>query len=240
MVHSHVLASPVMRGHYPVEFRNRLAAGKAATRRMHLPFFAKFPHCPTTFAPLVEIAHHDSRAIAIAIADMRKDRLYLIPPAEARKVEMGGDDPDVLARNRQIYPRRAAWFQCRQIDRFGFQNIEIPADQYRIAMPPKATRPFAHFGGPPMRIVESGPAQYAGPVTKPQIGLLQRDNVGIHFAQDRNYPVGIEAAISPDTLVNIIAGNRNLHALRNLIRCVAGNVAIRRPCGQTIDTGNAL
>ena len=51
----------------------------------------------------------------------------------------------------------------------------------------------------------------SGPITDPPIRLLQGDYIGINFVQHRQNAFRVAATIKPDGLVNIIAGEGELH-----------------------------
>src|SRR3546814_1546186 len=43
--------------------------------------------------------------------------------------------------------------------------------------------------------------------TETAVGLLQRDDIGVEFAEHRQHAAGVAAAVEPDALANIVTGD---------------------------------
>ena len=179
------------------------------------PAIAELPHRAAARAPLVEIAHQHRGAVALAAPVMAEDRLDLVAPPKAGKVEVRPEHAHMAAVAVQVGAHRPARFERGQVERFGLEHLELAPHEQRIAVPAEAARPPGESDRLPRSVVERGVREHACTLADPPVHLLQGDHVGVDLAQHRNDPVGIAPPVDPDGLVYVVAGEGQPHRKGN-------------------------
>src|SRR3546814_9578032 len=54
--------------------------------------------------------------------------------------------------------------------------------------------------------------------TETAVGLLQRDDIGVEFAEHRQHAAGVAAAVEPDALAHIVRSEEHTSELQSLMR----------------------
>ena len=175
---------------------------------------AEFAQRPAVERPFVGITHQHSRTSVVAPADMRQDSAQLLAATQARQVQMHPDYPQPATSCEQIDPDSSAGFKRRQRHYAGFNDAEFAPHQQRVAMPADTVGPHGQRHCAVGRVlVNRCQRKHAFAPSKAPVHLLQRDHIGVDLAQDRENPVGITASIEPDRLVDIVAGESQLHSV---------------------------
>src|SRR5690606_24664468 len=110
---------------------------------------------------------------------------------------------------------RSARLERWQIERACSLDLDVAPHQQRVAVPTEAPRPLVDRRRTPRRVVEHRLGQYALALAEAIVALLQRDHVGADLAQHGDDAVGIAAPVHTDALVNVVAGEGELHARFN-------------------------
>ena len=137
------------------------------------------------------------------------DRPISAVPTGARTETQHAQPP---AYNDQIRADGPPRFERREGDRLGELNLNITPDQQRVAGPAEAAWAPCDRRGTPWRVVEHCLGEDALAFAKPPVGFLQGDHVRVHLAQDGEDPLGIAPSVEAHRLVDVVAGERQLHA----------------------------
>ena len=124
---------------------------------------------------------------------------------------MHADDAEAAPVEHQFGHGRTARLQRRQFQRACRHPLHRSADEEGIAMPADALAALRNGNGLPRRIVEQGARQDAGTLAEPHVRFLQGDDVGIDLTQHRDDAVGILPPVDTDCLMDIVAGEFELH-----------------------------
>ena len=145
------------------------------------------------------------------------ERSRCIPSTRTRRPSTRGRPaPPRAARESADRPARRARSRCRWRS-----SRALPCQ-------PRLRARLGHGRGAPRRVVEQRPRQHALPLAEAPVGLLQRDHVGVQLAQHRDDPLGIAASVEPHALVDVVAGEGELHRAGNAVS--PGRCPDRRRC----------
>ena len=176
-----------------------------------MPPVLELAHRARSCAPLIEIAQQHRRESFVTPLDMPDDGPDLVAPAQAGQVEVDPDRAQPHAFDEKIAPHGAARLDPRQVDRVRLEMFEVLAHKQRVAVPAEALRPARDGQGAPRRLVERGERDHAFARAEAAVALLQRDHVGVEFAQDGEHAIRIALAVLPHRLVDVVTGERQLH-----------------------------
>ncbi len=142
---------------------------------------------------------------------------------------------------RDFSHRRTARLERGQVERARPQTTHLPPYQQGIAMPPDAAPAFSHGDCFPRCIVKQNLGNNASACTDPTVCFLQGDHICIQFSQDGDDPLWIAPPVKPDSFMDVVAGEFELHRRRSpdSVRFHAGfasDIAIGGPRWQTIYT----
>ncbi len=166
-------------------------------------------------APFVAIAHQHGRASAIAAGQVIEDRADLLAAAQAGQVKVHADHPDALSLHHQVGPDRSARLERGERDDARLDHADPAPHQQGIAMPAERIRTVIERNRLPGGVIlDRLTREHAFAPADPPVGFLQGDHIGVDLAQHGQDPVGIAAAISPDRLVDVVAGELELHRRR--------------------------
>jgi len=87
-------------------------------------------------------------------------------------------------------------------------DFDALADEQRVAVPADAVRPAGQFDGFIVAVFsEHVRRDRARARAEPAIGFLQRDDIGVEFAEHRQHAAGVAAAIEPYAFAHIVGGD---------------------------------
>ena len=211
VVHSVIAEAPMSRGHNPVELRHGLARGEAAPWGEHLPTPVEIAQAAAMLGPLVEIAHQDCGEISVAVVEVLEHGLYLAPTAKARKIKMHPNHTNAPAVDRAIHTHCPARLKRGQDQRMGIDDINAPPHQNGVAMPTNTQRTYRDGSDLPVPFLQHLPRQAGGPLAETAVRFLDRHDVRIDLVKDCENPFRIALPVEPDCLVDVIAGEFQVH-----------------------------
>ena len=158
--------------------------------------------------PLVEIPHHHRWHMKRVGINRGEQGANLLAPPQARQIEMHANHAQAMPGHRQLCHHRPARFQRWHVDRLGTANLNPLAHQYGIAMPANRRRTKIQRHGHIRRLgLQHRQRQRADPRAKAAVHLLQRNNIGIDFIQNRQDACRVAALIQPQRFTDIIGRN---------------------------------
>ncbi len=174
--------------------------------------------------PFVEVAKNQGRHRG-AVRQGRPDRVKLHAPVAAYQAKMEADDTKRNLAAAEVCLQSPAWFETGKFYPVQGVKVQILARKDGLAMPAKAEggqRKGQRFqpGGALQKI--TGQCGRSG--SKAVVDLLQHHNVGVQRGQNRQNTVGATTPVEPEALVNVIAGDAQMHVkhigrVRRRLKC---------------------
>lgn len=155
--------------------------------------------------PLVEIAHQHRGQMMGCTVEPREKRAYLPPPPKPRKVKMRTDDAQRVPMDYQVSQHRSTRFERWQRNDFAMPHLDPATDEQSVAMPADALRAPSDLDGFIYPLFEQHMVgNGAHSIAKAPVCLLQRDDIGVDFAQNFQDALRITSPICADAFVDIV------------------------------------
>ena len=158
--------------------------------------------------PFVEVAHQDRRHFLWPLQYRVQNRADLPFAPKPGQIEMHADNPQILFANAALNQNCSAGLQRRNYQRPAIKDLDVRANQHRVAMPPDALLPSAEmYRSQVSVIVEKFGRQGRFPSAETPIRFLKGNDVGTDLVDNRQDPLRAPQSVCADGLADIVTGN---------------------------------
>jgi len=198
----------ILADHDAVEPGDGTLRVEAGARKDYSVVMQELDKAAAVARPFVEVAHQDCRHFLWALQHRVQDRTHLPFAPKPGQIEMHADNPQILFANAAFNQNRSAGFQRGDDQRPAIEDLDVGANQHRVAMPADALLPGAELHRPQFSvIVEKFRRQGRFPRAETPIRFLKGNDIGTDFVNNRQDSLRAPQSVGTDGLANVVTGN---------------------------------